>query len=270
MCALRKIRSLMGVMLLCPAGMVAANDIELLEPGTPVPAQAMPAMAPVAPMWPQMMPVPGVQPYYLAPPPGMAWPMPPQYPAPPVRPPAMFAPWMPFVWVWMPVPATAPMPAEVDYGPVADTPLIELPLDEMAASPTALAGTVVSPVAIETDIPVAAGEAVANNSLVESKPATAAEGALPAGIVPGPAAAGRAPVRTTVVDYGPVMPTPVVDMLTLQKRFTKASLRNRAQGSSRAVSKSTVAPPDKPNPGKAGKPAKKRMCWNKGVVAPCR
>jgi hypothetical protein len=261
---LGKILGLVGLMLLSP-GMVVAGGALPVASDTPPPVQTMPAMALSAPMWPQMMSVPGVPPFYSMPQSGMAWPMLPRYPGPMVMPPP--ATWMPFVWVWVPVGAVTPAPAPVDYGPVADAPVIELPLPDTAANIVmALDGTADTPETVDADKSKAAEGAMAEAPQVDVSSITDSS-SLPAAVVPAPITAPLAvPVNAVVVDYGPVTPTPVVDMLVLEKQLARASLRK----SSPPVSKPTVSKSNKPDSTTASKPVKKRMCWNNGVVAPCR
>jgi hypothetical protein len=267
MCVLGKTRGLVGLMLLGP-GMVVANGALPVAPDIPPPVQAMPATTFPAPMWPQMMPVPGAPPFYSMPQPGMAWPMLPPYPVPMIMPPAMPATWTPFVWVWVPVGAVTPASTTVDYGPVADTPVIELPLADTAANiamaPDGVAHAPVT-VDVDTDKRVTVGAATAEAPLVDVQSTTGLASSLPAAVMPAPVAASLV-VSVSVVDYGPVAPTPVVDMLALEKRLAKTSLRK----SSPPVSKPTVIKSNKPDSTAASKPDKKRMCWNNGVVAPCR
>jgi len=183
------------------------------------------------------------------------------------------AAWMPFVWVWVPVGAVAPALAAVDYGPVADTPVIELSLAD-AAEDIAMAsgGAAHAPATVEADTSAKAGGATLDvSSWVESQSATSADDSLSAGDKPESGAVpAMAPMSAVAVDYGPVMPTPVVDMLVLEKQLAEASVRKPARRTSRTVLKSAVAPLDKPDSTKTDKPVKKRMCWSKGVVAPCR
>lgn len=265
MCVLRKTRGLVGLILLGP-GMVVANDAFPVAADTLPPIQAVPAMAASAPMWSQMMHVLGAPPFYSIPQSGMAWPMPPRYPAPMIMPAP--AAWMPFVWVWVPVGAVAPALAAVDYGPVADTPVIELPLADTAANAViAPDGMAHAPATVDTDKRVTAGEATSEVLPIDVQSTTDSSSSLPAAVMPVPVAASLVvPVSAVVVDYGPVTPTPVVDMLVLEKQLARASLRK----SSRSALKPAVTKSNKPDSTTASKPVKKRMCWNNGVVAPCR
>ena len=276
MCAIRKIRTLMGAMLLV-SGLAIANDNVSVAPNIVPPVQVTPAMVPSmvspAPIWLQVLPVPGTQPYYPVPQPGMVWP-PPPYPAPmtlpPATPPAI---WMPFMWVLVPVQA----PAKVDYGPVADTPVIELPLpDEVPAATTPEVAALV-PVAaesnktvIETDKPAGGGVAV-DASRIELLPAAGMDGSSPAAVtsvtIAEPVAA---PVNAMMVDYGPVMSTPVVDLLALQQQAAVASPRKLPRYAPKPVRKPIVATQPKLRSTTIANPAKKRLCWTNGVVAPCR
>ena len=86
--------------------------------------------------WPQVV--------YWVPAPGMMWPMAPAYPA-PIPLPYPSAGWRPFVMMWVPVIAQAPasVTADVDYGPVAVTPVVGLPLP--ASTPEPASGPVPAP-----------------------------------------------------------------------------------------------------------------------------
>ncbi|MGK2952215.1 MAG: hypothetical protein ACSLEZ_07500 [Thiobacillus sp.] len=267
MCVFRKTRGLVGLMLLGP-GMVVANGALPVASDTLPPVQTMPAMVASAPMWQQMMSVLGVPPFYSMPQSGMALPMLPQSPAPMIMSPAMPATWMPFAWVWVPVGAVTPAPAAVDYGPVADTPVIELPLADTAANiMMAPDGMAHASATVDADKRVTAGEATAEAPLVDVHSITDSSSSLPAAVMPAPVADPLAvAVSAVVVDYGPVTPTPVVDMLALEKQLARASLRK----SSQPASKSAVTKSNKPVSTTPSKPVKKRMCWNNGVVAPCR
>lgn len=214
-----RIFSAMAVMAVLGTATAAANGTEPDTVKPPVPLVAAPGVN-MTPVWVQI-PMTGPIPYFLAPPLPM-----------PVQPlPQMTLPpgWGPFVMVWVPLQALQPtaQPALVDYGPVADTPVVELP------------ETVVEPAVPETLL-------------------------SPAPVVMMPVDAEAASVPGSEVDYGPIAPTPVVDLMALSAPV--------------AVSVPASKPPKKPavkkNPVRklpaATVPAKKRMCWTNGVVAPCR
>jgi hypothetical protein len=288
-------RSVIVALLLGPS-LAAAADIETAASSEqPIPGQMTSAMKPdlVPPvlMWPPMMPVARPMVYYWAPPPGMMWPVLPQYPAPVTMPPV--------VWVMVPVPSTSLTTAMVDYGPVADTPVVELPLmgaapeqimQEDAASPVpALVdfGPVADTPVVElpqTDLDTAqamaedaalaaalaqegkldAGQAEAAASGVESAPLNGQSPAVSEETV---APTVAMPVNEAPVDYGPVTPTPVVDLLALESQASKTPDASRppskpARKSGRPASPKPVA--------KTKSEPSKRLCWTKGVVAPCR
>lgn len=224
MSALSAFRSLIGAALLAP-GLAVANGTESGLPG----AQALsagtasvplPAIASLPPVWLPMVSFPGAQAYYYYPivQPGMMWPMPYPYPMPQATPP----------FVWLPVPlqtlSQQARPAAVDYGPVADTPVVEL-------------------------LPF------------EATPA--------AGLHPGAAPAGAAAADPVAVDYGPVAPTPVVNLVPVPSQAGGTKPRNRLRPASDPLRKPVAATPRQARPAAPAAPAGKRMCWTRGVVAPC-
>lgn len=242
----------------------AANGTEPDTAKPVAPATVPPGVA-MSPVWVQL-PMAGTYPYVMVPPSLPAYPLP-QMTLPPG--------WGPFVMVWVPVQAlqSQPNPAVVDYGPVAETPVVELP----------------EPVPTETVAPaqeaVLAPEPVAAPPAPVSPPAVseqvAAEPAPAPEPVPDPALAGKpdavaVPLAEAVpeIDYGPVAPTPVVDLLALtappavsealpapaQKTAVPAPVTKKPVLRKKAVRKAPASVA----------PAKKRMCWNNGVVAPCR
>ncbi|MBI1283746.1 MAG: hypothetical protein GC183_05360 [Thiobacillus sp.] len=293
MSAPKKLRSVIAALLLAPS-LAAAADVEIaVSNEQPIPDQVTSAMKPdmVPPvlMWPPMMPAARPMVYYWAPPPGMMWPVLPQYPAP--------MPMPAVVWVMVPVPATSLTPAAVDYGPVADTPVVELPpvygapeamMLEGGASP-APAMVDYGPVAdtpvmelpqSEPDIAQAVAEdaalaaALAQEGKVNAGPAEIVFG-VESVTVNGQASVAGEPATPTVavpvneipVDYGSVAPTPVVDLLALESQASKAP------GASQPPSKPARKPgtPVSPKPvAKTKSEPSKRLCWTKGVVAPCR
>lgn len=311
------LRRCMAILLL-GSGMVASAGAEMkaIPDEQWIPARVAPAarpdMAPAPAMWMQMMPVARPMMYYWAPPPGMMWPMQPQYPVPMAMPPV--------VWVMVPVPS----PALVDYGPVAATPVVELPSMDAAAQAT-----------IEDAAPVAVVDygPVTETPVVELPPMDAAprtmiEEAVPVADVdygpvtvtpvvempsePDPAQAvledaalaaalaqevasspessppavlnSQSPVEAVVessalavavqvdlppVDYGPVTPTPVVDLQALESQAAKLTVKPAATPKKSVRKKSGISASTKPVANAKPEPAK-RMCWTKGVVAPCR
>ena len=257
--------------------------------------------------WPNMMPLPGgMLGQIWAPPPGMMWPMPPSFPPAMMMPPAPQITWMPFVWVMVPQPLPPGMNG-VSYGPVADTPVVKLdsPVSQtMATGAASLAdgGNQVTapasmrfhavesvsppPVVSVPDAPSKAVPAIESKHLVTDAVAAQAKQPLSDALgvsinhavsgeieplpisqsAPGSAASiVDAPVRE--VDYGPVAPTPIVDLLALMPsvepvvKVVAPMKKQSIRRTSAPVKKRTV---------EAASPAKPRMCWTQGVVAPCR
>lgn len=250
-------RRVIAALLLGPS-LVAAADVEnAASSEQPIPGQVTsemkPDMAPPVLMWPPMMPVARPMVYYWAPPPGMMWPVLPQYPAPMAMPSV--------VWVMVPVPSTSLTPAIVDYGPVADTPVVELPRTDLDTAQ-----------AMAEDAALAA--ALAQEDKVDAGPAEVASGVESATLNGQSPAAGEpavpnvaVPVNEAPVDYGPIAPTPVVDLLGLESQASKTPDASRppskpARKSGRPASPKPVA--------KTKSEPSKRLCWTKGVVAPCR
>jgi len=293
MSAPEKLRSIIVALLLGPC-LAAAADIEAAASNEqPIPSQLTaemkPEMVPPVLMWPPMMPVARPMVYYWAPPPGMVWPVMPQYPAHVTMPSV--------VWVMVPVPATSLSPAMVDYGPVADTPVVELPLIDVAPEPIMLENAASPAPALVDHSPVvdtpvvelpqaepdtaqavaedaALAAALAQEGKVDAGPAEGASGVESATLNGQSPAAGEpaapaiaVPVNEAPVDYGPVSPTPVVDLLTLE------SLASKTPDASRPPPKPArkSGTPASPKPvAKAKSEPSKRLCWTKGVVAPCR
>jgi hypothetical protein len=263
MWALRKMRTFMGVVLFGP-GLVIADGGEPAAPNTQPPAQMAPAVSPPmaspAPMWVQMVPVPGNQPYYLMPQSGMMRSVLPQYPAPIAIPPAAPVTWPPFMWVLVPVQAMAPVPAGINYGPVADAPVVELPPPDEVPAATTPEGAMPVPTVVEMDRPATEGKATTDTPVMNALPAPDAKESAAA-----PAVASEGAL---MVDYGPVAPTPVVDLLALQQQTAAESVSRPSTPQS--ARKSTASSSPKPRSAATARPAKKRMCWTNGVVAPCR
>ena len=259
----------MAMMVALGAATAAANGT---EPDTVRPA-IQPIAAPgvaMTPVWVQM-PVAGSYPYYLAvPQPVPAYPLP-QMTLPPG--------WGPFVMVWVPLQALQPAspPGMVDYGPVADTPVVELP--EVIAEPVAEPMLVAEPMSAapkDMVVPSAPADVPASeppaNPVPSQEPVTAAPPALPESVPSAvPVAAAQtftSPVSVPEpdVDYGPIAPTPVVDLLALTAPPAPAAGHTSAP---QTVKKPAVK--KKPKPKSATTvPARKRLCWSNGVVAPCR
>jgi len=167
-------------------------------------------------------------------------------------------PGMPAVLNWFPVilaPVQAlpglPLPQadSVDYGPVSDTPVIELPLpEELNSQPTEEPEATNDP-----ESPPAAEDASAAAQMpIEIVATEDAADMLSASADP--------PWTEPAVDYGPVTATPVVDMLELEKKLSTPPVRTKKRSSSNSP------PPAKP----AAAPKKNRMCWENGIVAPCK
>jgi hypothetical protein len=241
-----------AALLLGPGLGIAAGSEAAAPDEQPIPAQVAPAMKPAV-MSPQMMPIAKPMVYYWAPPPRMIWPVVPQYPA-PMAMPTVF-------WVMVPVPALTPAP--VDYGPVADTPVVELPQLDATISQTMI-----------EDAALAAALAQEGNADVGA--AAVPSGAELPGMNGQPPATGEesvlaSPATTEVipVDYGPVTPTPVVDLLALQAQATGSGIPTASRAAVKTGRKSGTPAAPKPVPKSKSAPSK-RMCWSKGVVAPCR
>lgn len=254
MSAPKKLRSVIAALLLGP-GLAVAADVEIAasheQPIADQITSAMkPDMVPPVLMWPPMMPAARPMVYYWAPPPGMMWPVLPQYPAP--------MPMPSVVWVMVPVPASSLTTAMVDYGPVADTPVVELTqVDPDTAQ------------AVAEDAALAA--ALAQEGKVGAGPAGVASG-VESATLNGQASVAGEPATPTValqvnevpVDYGPVAPTPVVDLLALESQASTTP-----DSPAKPARKSGTPRSPKPVAKTKSEPSK-RLCWTKGVVAPCR
>ena len=270
MCAPAMMRAAMVVLLLGPGLAIANGTAPGVSDTSPV--LVAPAATPPAPAWLQRAPAAWPQVVYWVPAPGMMWPMAPAYPA-PIPMPYPSAGWRPFVMMWVPVIAQAPasVTADVDYGPVAVTPVVELPLPASTPEPVsgpvpapAPEGTILSPAITEPGKPDEGSAAAVS---VLELPASAETGGLPL-------AADAQASAMTAVDYGPVAPTPVVDLLALEQQAAALQPRDMTRVAPKPSQKSvrqspvTAAPASASQP--TAKPVKKRLCWNKGVVAPCR
>lgn len=159
-------------------------------------------------------------------------------------------PGMPPVLNWVPVmllptPALAgvslPQGRSVDYGPLSETPVIELPApEEVDPQPSGESGATIVP---------------------ESEKDTSAKSVAPSEAVSGEVSAlADSPWTEPTVDYGPVTDTPVVDLLALEKKLFAPPVRSKERVGASAP------PPAKPVPA----PKKARMCWKNGIVAPCK
>jgi len=145
----------------------------------------------------------------------------------------------------VPTPALAgvslPQGRSVDYGPVSETPVIELPApEEVDPQPSGESGATIVP---------------------ESEKDTSATSVAPSEAVSGAVSALADSLWTEpTVDYGPVTDTPVVDLLALEKKLFAPAVRSKERVGASAP------PPAKPVPA----PKKARMCWKNGIVAPCK
>jgi len=159
----------------------------------------------------------------------------------PGMPPALS--WVPVMLV--PTPALAgvslPQGRSVDYGPVSETPVIELPApEEVDPQPSGESGATIVP------------ESEKDTSATSVAPSEAVSGAV--------SALADSPWTEPTVDYGPVTDTPVVDLLALEKKLFAPAVRSKERVGASAP------PPAKPVPA----PKKARMCWKNGIVAPCK
>ncbi len=249
-------------------GVVSANGTEpgpdgpAVAPVAPVAPVAMPAVTPsptppavqMTPVWMQV-PLNGAPPYYLAPQAAMPWAMAPAYP---VLPPAqMFVPppgWVPFVLVL--VPMQAPTQGGVNYGPVAETPVVVLPPEVPASAAEA------GPAAVQAPVSASAPPAVPSAAVppVAAPAGPEVDAVVPASVPEAFAAPG--------IDYGPVAPTPVIE-LPAPDQAAVAEAKPAAKPVPRPVRKPVARKPVA-KPRAAVPPVKKRMCWSNGVVAPCR
>ena len=231
-----------------------------LQPASPQQQVSPPQVAPgvpMAPVWVQL-PAAGSYPYFLATPQPV-----PAYPLPQMTLPSG---WGPFVMVWVPVQAlqAASIPPVVDYGPVAETPVVMLPEPDPEPAPQAAATGETQPAValpVPADMPAASpgpdGAAV---------PAVAPEAATPP-LEQAVAESVQVSVPATDVDYGPVAPTPVVEL----PDFTAPpAVAAPAQPPATVKKKPVVRKKPVSKAPAAATPARKRMCWNNGVVAPCR
>ena len=265
-------------------GMAAPVGAELgATPAQPVPMQGFPGMPGAGiqsmPMWPQqMMPSMGMQPVYGGMPPGMMWPMQSPYPA-PMMPPAPQVIWVPYMWVMMP--AQAGLPPGEESQSAAHPPVAGLPaLDAMPSTPSAEPVPPAPVVKADPAPPVPAAR------LPQDDPQPAAAGPFPvpaamdsplpetplhessvAAVVPVPAHAAGSKMS---VDYGPVAPTPVVVLPAGETQRPSVPSRKRSRAGSRDTVKSAVPKARQTSTKATAKPAKPRMCWTRGVVAPCR
>ena len=220
---------------------VTADEVPQVSAGKPG--------QPGSPLWPVgalPMPIPGMQPMpHVAGLAGKVLLMPVWMQPMPGMPPVLN--WFPVMLA--PVPALAAMPSapadSVDYGPLSDAPVIELPLPDEVNSQS-----IEEPGAMN----------VPQSQLRAAGTSTAAE--PPSVTAPAVASAASAPEdppwSAPTVDYGPSIDAPVVDMLALEKKlFAPAVQPRKPMGPS-------VPAAAKPVPKKA------RMCWKNGVVAPCK
>lgn len=233
-------KTLLGALLLCP-GLTIGGDGPTQTEARSAPAWVAPVPPQLAAIWQHVINAAAALPRFPAPQPGLVWPPSLQFPAPVAIQPAAPAMW-PLVWVLVP---TAPAPVEVDYGPVAHPPVTELPApDPMSAAATPGKSGV--------------AEVVAQEALAATPPTVLAEPVI------APMALSE---REAAVDYGPVTPTPVVNLLTPQPQAV-ARPRKPAPAAPKPVPKPAAKSP-KASSKSVSKPIR-RLCWTNGVVAPCR
>lgn len=275
MCAPAMMRAAMFVLMLGPV-LATANGTAPTVPDIPPELGAAPAAPPgnvsPVPVWLQRVPAAWPQAVYWVPAPGMMWPMVPTYPA-PIPIPYPSAGWRPFVMMWVPVTAQVPVSVTADgvYGPVADTPVVELPLPALTLEPASAP--------VSTPVPEGAmrSSAITEPGKPDAGPAAAVTVLeLPASAETGglSLAADAQTSAMMAVDYGPVAPTPVVDLLALEQQAAAPRPRDMTRVAPKPLQKSVRQSPVTSAPASAmqsaAKPVKKRLCWNKGVVAPCR
>lgn len=291
------------------AGLALANGTEpgpdepagglpgaVLSPPVAGATGALPGAMPIMPAphaWLQA-PVAGTHPYYLVPYPALSRPMAPAYPVLPMQAPVLPG-WVPFVMVLVPMQAMPQPPAGGDYGPVADTPVVELPPPvavvpaegtpaTQATTSSEVAPDVASPaqpidygpIADAPVIEVPASDAhppepAPTLLLPDYGPVTASpvvelpetgmpdsgQASVPAVGAPPPAAQAVVVPRVTV-DYGPIAATPVMALPVAGTRVHQIRTRARA-----------AAPSGKAKAGLAVKPAIKPAATSKrGVAVP--
>lgn len=245
--ALGKVRAALGMMLLGP-GLVAASGTEAIVPPAPVASAVGQGGGQQPMMWMQMMPAPGMQMPYWTPPPGMVWP----YPSPVTMPSALYPAWRPVMMLWVPVTPSAVPAVQVDYGPVADTPVVYLSQPEETTAPASAAATPESDAAAPAESTSGKTDVPAPQSSLHALPL--AEAVQPAALV----------------DYGPIAPTPVVDIEMLQQPSIVEQPAPISTAKPQSIPKKSASAKRKPRSSATAKPVKKRMCWSDGVVAPCR
>ena len=162
-------------------------------------------------------------------------------------------------------PTPSPEATVINYGPVTPAPVIKLPLPEAA------------PATPPTESVVPASGMVEPGKTPSGQSGSAPEVAIPPSALalaepivvaqPIVSATGIASPSKMEVDYGPVAPTPVVDLLTLMQPDKASTQRPTKTKKARKPRVSTAV---KPRPTVTTKPVKQRMCWTKGIVAPCR
>ncbi|MFO7542529.1 MAG: hypothetical protein R6W97_06940 [Thiobacillus sp.] len=283
--ALVKMRAAIGMFLLVPSLAVASGAETSLPESTPVQPAVVQGGSQQPMMWMPMMPAAGMQMPYWAPPPGMVWP----YQAPVMMPSPLYPAWRPvmLLMVPMPVPATG----GVDYGPVADTPVVFLPQADGGADAAPAAADLPSVKADEAAGPQSGLPEAVPAASVDEAPAAATPVVDLGGVQPSPAVAliapltgvtleeagsasavqaAEAPASVAMVDYGPVAPTPIVDLEVLLLQQPAVVVPEPAATVPATLPKVAPKPIRKKAKKVQAKPAKKRMCWSNGVVAPCR
>jgi hypothetical protein len=153
----------------------------------------------------------------------------------------------------------SPAPAVVDYGPVADSPVVALPqIEPDIAQAVAEDAALAAALAQEGKVDAGPAEVVSGVESVTLNGQVSVAGEPPTVVVP---------VNEVPVDYGPVAPTPVVDLLALESQASKTPGASGRPSKPARKSGTPVSP--KPGAKTKSEPSK-RLCWTKGVVAPCR
>lgn len=238
---------------------VAPAAVAAIPPGASAPPAAA-STPPVPPSWIQTAAAMQVPVYYMMVPPGMMWPSYPPFPAYGMILRPAYVPWFPF-------PLTPPQPtadpAVAEYGPVAETPVVELPPPEAVAAPDPQE----PPPRAPADAGTGASAAV---PVIGRTPSAEEGGPLGATQSTAPVADAAPPGAAPSVDYGPVAATPVVDLIALERQPQIAPSPDAA--APKTPRKRVHAPAAAPQaaPRQPAQPPKRRLCWTNGVVAPCR
>ena len=241
---------LLSVLIAVGPALASANGTDAMSPAPVIEPASLPLFAPVpaAVVWPALPMAPVMPPPAMAFHPAMGWVM-----LVPVSAgfPHLARGWQPILPIWSM--AQPSLPAAVDYGPVADTPVVVLP----ETMPESDAGEEISRVT-----PVAAPEGMAGHpEPVDYGPVAV----TPVIFLETPEAAADSgmererPIQVETrrpVDYGPVARTPVVRLSAPRAARPAAPIRR------------TTARDKPASPTRA--PSSPRLCWKNGVVAPCK